>query len=272
MVIYHVYLRGIISKFTHHIIHYLIIGTGIFLYPSISNYLAEKNQVEAIRNYDELVVNLDKASLEEEKNKAKIYNENLSGDPVHDPFVQGSGYALPENYKEVLNFAGDGVMGYIDIPKISVYLPIYHGTSEEVLEKGVGDIFYIHVLDDVLTYKVLPILLGANTVNMKKGAVHLTETSYPIGGENANSVIAAHRGYGKATMFRHIEKLEVGDEIFIRNFKEELTYKVYEIKIINPDDIRELEIKSGEDIITLITCHPYRVNNQRYIVKAQRAG
>ena len=73
-------------------------------------------------------------------------------------------------------------------------------------------------------------------------------------------------------MFRHIEKLEVGDEIFIRNFKEELTYKVYELKIINPDDIRELEIKSGDDIITLITCHPYRVNNQRYIVKAQRAG
>ena len=105
---------------------------------------------------------------------------------------------------------------------------------------------------------------------MKKGAVHLTETSYPIGGVNTNSVIAAHRGYGKATLFRHIDKIGVGDKIHIRNFKEELTYEVYETKIINPDDVSELEIQEGQDIITLITCHPYRVNTQRYIVKAKR--
>ena len=116
----------------------------------------------------------------------------------------------------------------------------------------------------------VPILLGANTANMKKGAVHLTETSYPIGGVNTNSVIAAHRGYGKATLFRYIDKIGVGDKIRIRNFKEELTYEVYETKIINPDDISELEIQEGQDIITLITCHPYRINTQRYIVKAKR--
>ena len=112
---------------------FIIVGTGIFLYPSISNYFAEKNHVEAIRNYDKMVVKIGEDSLKKEKEKAQTYNENLSGDPVHDPFVLGSGYALPENYKEVLNISGDGIMGYIQIPKISVDLPIYHGTSGEDL-------------------------------------------------------------------------------------------------------------------------------------------
>lgn len=216
---------------------FILVGTGIFLYPSISNYLAEKNQVEAIRNYDELVVNLDKASLEEEKNKAKIYNENLSGDPVHDPFVQGSGYALPENYKEVLNFAGDGVMGYIDIPKISVYLPIYHGTSEEVLEKGVG---------------------------------HIQNTSVPIGGSSTQSVLTGHTGLPNAELFTRLDELVVGDIFYIHVLEDVLTYKVYETKVILPDKIDELQISNGKDLVTLVTCTPYGVNSHRLLVKAER--
>lgn len=90
---------------------FIIVGIGIFLYPSISNYFAEKNHVEAIRNYDKIVVGIGEDSIKEEKEKAQTYNENLSGDPVHDPFVFGSGYALPENYKEVLNLSEDGIMG-----------------------------------------------------------------------------------------------------------------------------------------------------------------
>ena len=117
----------------------------------------------------------------------------------------------------------------------------------------------------------LPIILGANSTNMRKGAVHLTETSYPIGGNNTNSVIAAHRGYGGAQLFRYIDKLDYGDEIYIQNFREELIYVVYEIKLVTPDAIDELAIQPAKDIITLITCHPYRVNTQRYIVKAERA-
>lgn len=216
---------------------FILVGTGIFLYPSISNYLAEKNQVEAIRNYDELVVNLDKASLEEEKNKAKIYNENLSGDPVHDPFVQGSGYALPENYKEVLNFAGDGVMGYIDIPKISVYLPIYHGTSEEALEKGVG---------------------------------HIQNTSVPIGGSSTQSVLTGHTGLPNAELFTRLDELVVGDIFYIHVLEDVLTYKVYETKVILPDKIDELQISNGKDLVTLVTCTPYGVNSHRLLVKAER--
>lgn len=116
----------------------------------------------------------------------------------------------------------------------------------------------------------LPILLGANEDNMKKGAVHLTETSYPIGGENTNCVIAAHRGYSKTAMFRDIEKLEKGDKIYIQNFKERLIYKVVQVAVINPTEIKKILIRENKDMITLITCHPYRKNYQRYIVFCER--
>lgn len=216
---------------------FIIVGIIIFFFPQMSNYVYENNVKTEKDKFVKTSEDNSNNMLEQLYNDLKQKNEELyknKQENLVDPFS----YEQPSIDLNKYGIANNTI-GYIRIPKLNIELPI---------------------------------LLGANTVNMKKGAVHLTETSYPIGGVNTNSVIAAHRGYGKATMFRHIERLEVGDEIFIRNFKEELTYKVYEIKIINPDDIRELEIKSGEDIITLITCHPYRVNNQRYIVKAQRAS
>ena len=216
---------------------FIIVGTGIFLYPSISNYFAEKNHVEAIRNYDKMVVKIGEDSLKKEKEKAQTYNENLSGDPVHDPFVLGSGYALPENYKEVLNISGDGIMGYIQIPKISVDLPIYHGTSEEVLEKGVG---------------------------------HIQNTSVPIGGNSTHSVLTGHTGLPNAELFTRLDELVVGDIFYIHVLNEILAYKVYEIKVVLPDNIDELRITSGEDLVTLVTCTPYGVNSHRLLVKAKR--
>lgn len=216
---------------------FIIVGTGIFLYPSISNYFAEKNHVEAIRNYDKMVVKIGEDSLKKEKEKAQIYNENLSGEPVHDPFVLGSGYALPENYKEVLNISGDGIMGYIQIPKISVDLPIYHGTSEEVLEKGVG---------------------------------HIQNTSVPIGGNSTHSVLTGHTGLPNAELFTRLDELVVGDIFYIHILNDILTYKVYEIKVVLPDNIDELRITSGEDLVTLVTCTPYGVNSHRLLVKAKR--
>ena len=216
---------------------FIIVGTGIFLYPSISNYFAEKNHVEAIRNYDKMVVKIGEDSLKKEKEKAQTYNENLSGDPVHDPFVLGSGYALPENYKEVLNISGDGIMGYIQIPKISVDLPIYHGTSEEVLEKGVG---------------------------------HIQNTSVPIGGNSTHSVLTGHTGLPNAELFTRLDELVEGDIFYIHVLNEILTYKVYEIKVVLPDNIDELRITSGEDLVTLVTCTPYGVNSHRLLVKAER--
>ena len=216
---------------------FIIVGTGIFLYPSISNYFAEKNHVEAIRNYDKMVVKIGEDSLKKEKEKAQTYNENLSGDPVHDPFVFGSGDALPENYKEVLNISGDGIMGYIQIPKISVDLPIYHGTSEEVLEKGVG---------------------------------HIQNTSVPIGGNSTHSVLTGHTGLPNAELFTRLDELVVGDIFYIHVLNDILTYKVYEIKVVLPDNIDELRITSGEDLVTLVTCTPYGVNSHRLLVKAKR--
>lgn len=216
---------------------FIIVGTGIFLYPSISNYFAEKNHVEAIRNYDKMVVKIGEDSLKKEKEKAQTYNENLSGDPVHDPFVLGSGYALPENYKEVLNISGDGIMGYIQIPKISVDLPIYHGTSEEVLEKGVG---------------------------------HIQNTSVPIGGNSTHSVLTGHTGLPNEELFTRLDELVVGDIFYIHVLNDILTYKVYEIKVVLPDNIDELRITSGEDLVTLVTCTPYGVNSHRLLVKAKR--
>ena len=215
---------------------FILIGIILFCFPSASNYIYEKNvetekEKFVVKITDEQNENiLDKLYKKLQEENQKIYEEKQN--KLVDPFsYEQSAIDLSEYGIE------NNVIGYISIPKINIEVPI---------------------------------LLGANTANMKKGAVHLTETSYPIGGANTNSVIAAHRGYGKATLFRHIDKIGVGDKIHIRNFKEELTYEVYETKIINPDDISELEIQEGQDIITLITCHPYRVNTQRYIVKAKR--
>ena len=216
---------------------FIILGVGIFLYPSISNYLAEKNHIDIIRNYDDLIVKIDEEKINEEKEKAKIYNENLSGDPVHDPFVIGSGYALPENYKEVLNVGDDGVMGYVEIPKISVYLPIYHGTSDEVLEKGVG---------------------------------HIQNTSVPIGGKSTHSVLTGHTGLPNAELFTRLDELGIGDIFYIHVLDDVLTYKVFETKVILPDKIDELQILNGKDYVTLVTCTPYGVNSHRLLVKAER--
>ena len=216
---------------------FILIETIIFLYPTISNYLAEKNQVEIIREYEEMVVQINENQINQEIQKAQTYNENLSGEPVHDPFVEGSGYALPENYTEVLNLAKDGVMAYIEIPKISVYLPIYHGTSNEVLEKGVG---------------------------------HIQSTSIPIGGISTHSVLTGHTGLPSAELFTRLDELVVGDIFYIHVLNEVLTYKIYETKVILPDEIDELQITSGRDLVTLVTCTPYGVNTHRLLVKAER--
>lgn len=216
---------------------FIILGVGIFLYPSISNYLAEKNHIDIIRNYDNLIVKINEEKINEEKEKAKVYNENLSGDPVHDPFVIGSGYALPENYKEVLNVSDDGVMGYVEIPKISVYLPIYHGTSDEVLEKGVG---------------------------------HIQNTSVPIGGNSTHSILTGHTGLPNAELFTRLDELGIGDIFYIHVLDDVLTYKVFETKVILPDKIDELRILNGKDYVTLVTCTPYGVNSHRLLVKAER--
>ena len=216
---------------------FILGGVIIFAYPNISNYLAEKNHVEAIRTYHEVVSNLSEETIDEEFKTAQIYNENLAGDPVHDPFVEGSGYALPSNYVEALNVSNDGVMASIEIPKIKVNLPIYHGTSEETLTKGVG---------------------------------HIQSTSLPIGGISTHSVLTGHTGLPSAELFTKLDKLSENDIFYIHVLNKTLTYKVYEIKIILPEEIDELRITEGKDLVTLVTCTPYGVNTHRLLVKAEQ--
>lgn len=136
------------------------------------------------------------------------------------------------------------------------------------IEDGIIGVINIPALD-----AELPIYLGANSANMAKGAVHLSQTSLPIGGENTNAVIAAHRGWYDAAYFRYIEKLNVGDQITITNLWETLIYEVTGIKIIDPNDIDEILIQPGKDMVTLLTCHPYASGGkQRYVVYCERIG
>lgn len=214
----------------------ILLGIIILVYPKIAN---KNYEIEVHKLKDEFLENVN--SLEENNPFVPLYNElqrrneylyNNNQKDLKDPFS----YEQPNidlSYFGIKN----NIIGFLSIPKLEVELPIY---------------------------------LGANNDNMKKGAVHLTETSYPIGGENTNAVIAAHRGGYNADMFLNIEKLKIGDLIYIRNFQEELTYRVVETKVILPVDVYELLIKPGRDLVTLITCHPLGQNTKRYVVFTER--
>lgn len=221
-----------------------IIGIGFILFP----YLIQKiNKAQTEKFVDDF-----KFKIEEEINvskddgnnkfsmlleKIKEYNLALhkkGQDNIFDPF-------LFETSSINLNSLGfkEDIIGNIEIPKMDIKLPIY---------------------------------LGASYENMRKGAVHLNGTSLPIGGENTNTVIAAHRGLITNAMFRNIQTLEIGDSVFINNYWETLEYKVIDTKIISPDQIENIYIQDGKDLITLITCHPYRVNTHRYLVYCERVN
>lgn len=214
----------------------ILLGVGIFLYPFISNFFAELNQNKVIDVYKATVEDTSKEEIEAEWEEAKIYNENLSGDPVHDPFIVGSGYAVPDNYDEVLNL--DEAMCYVEIPKLSLKLPVYHGTSEEVLRKGVG---------------------------------HLEMTALPIGGKNRRTVLTGHRGLPRAELFTRLDEMELGDEIDIHVLDEIHAYKVIDIETVEPERLQDLTITpNGKDLVTLVTCTPYGVNSHRLLVTGER--
>ena len=213
------------------------VGAGIFLYPAISNFLAERGQQDTIRTYHAKVQTMNQEEIDAAWEEAQIYNENLAGDPVHDPFVMGSGYVLPDNYEDVLNIEGNGVMGEIEIPKIDVDLPIYHGTSEEVLEKGAG---------------------------------HLEMTALPIGGKNRHPVISAHRGLPSADGLSRLDEMENVEELYVPVQDESLAYEVDQIEGIEPEELSLLQPEEDKDLVTLLTCTPYAVNTHRLLVRGTR--
>ena len=214
-----------------------LIGIGLFAYPVVSNYLFERNASTLAENYDQVVADTDPEIVAAAMKTAQKYNENLEGNPVHDPFLKGSGMALPEDYISTLDLNGTGIMGYISIPKIGVRLSIFHGTSEAVLQRGIG---------------------------------HLEGASLPIGGDGSHCVITGHTGLAHAKMFTDLIRLVKKDVFYLNTLGETLAYEVDQIKVVEPEVIEDLARVEGEDYCTLVTCTPYGVNSHRLLVRGKR--
>lgn len=217
---------------------FILVGAFVIIFPKITDFLYKESVQEVKTVFVQETSDVKNESILDELYKQLKDKNNELYDTEQKDLKDAFSYEQAQVNLEQYGLS-DNIIGFIQIPKIKVELPI---------------------------------LLGANKDNMLKGAVHLTETSYPIGGINTNSIIAAHRGYGKTEMFRNIHKLEIGDDVYVRNFRESLAYKVVQIKIINPNDVDELKIQRGRDLVTLVSCHPYRVNNKRYVVFCERVS
>lgn len=211
---------------------FFFIGLLTLLYPTLSNYYNEKMQVKTIYNYENILNETDKIDFDKLKSDAQEYNEKLAS--LKEPLLT---YDTLTNYKELLNVNNDGMIGYITIDKIKVELPIYHGTSNEVLNSSVG---------------------------------HLEGSSLPIGGLGTHSVLSAHRGLPSSKLFTDLDKLDIGDTFKITVLDETLTYEIDKITIVKPSDRSELKINSDEDYITLLTCTPYGINTHRLLVRGKR--
>lgn len=213
----------------------LISGIGIIAYPFISNYLNQKNATQVMEDYQKRVDKLTPEEIAKIFQEAQIYNENLLGQPAHDPFIPGSGIVMPDNYYRVLNI--DGTMGQVEIPDIGVKLPIYHGTKENILRKAVG---------------------------------HLEGSALPIGGEGTHTVLTSHTGLTHAKLFTDLTELKKGDHFYIRVLDQMLAYEVDKISVIEPEHTELLKAVNGQDYATLLTCTPYGVNSHRLLVRGKR--
>ncbi|MCC8014224.1 MAG: class C sortase [Eubacterium sp.] len=210
-----------------------LFGLCLILYPPLSNYYNSFHMTSMINDYQKAIEELDDDTYEQILAAAVSYNEQL--------VKTQSGLSLPpemrEEYEKQLDVTGFGVMGYIEIKSINVYIPIYHGTDDAALAAGAG---------------------------------HLEGSSLPIGGETAHSVICGHRGLPSAKLFTDLDKLDIGDEFTIYVLDDAYTYEVSDIYIIEPDDASKLYLVEGEDLCTLYTCTPYGINTQRLLLRGKR--
>lgn len=223
------------------IILIFLAGLSLLLYPFVSNQWNNHRQKQLIGNYESVISdkeaagNIDYAA---EMKKAEAYNDALLPSILPDSFaVADASTETDSSYEDSLNIAGDGMMGIVEIPKIAIKLPIYHGTGDEVLQKAAG---------------------------------HLEGSSLPIGGENTHAVISAHRGLPSASLFTDLDQLEIGDHFLIHVLDETLCYEVDQILVVDPEDTSALAVEDGEDLMTLLTCTPYGVNTQRLMVRGHR--
>jgi len=216
------------------LIFVFLIGAGVFAYPSVSQWYATKQSVLAVQTYENDIGFIPEEYYDEMWQEAVKYNEQLSGNAINDPFTKSSNPKLPSNYKNILNI--DGMMGFIEIPKIKARLPIYHGVEEEVLQKGVG---------------------------------HMEGSALPIGSEGGHVLLVGHTGLPNARIFTDLDQLAVGDQFNLRVLNKELVYQVDQIKVVEPDDVSELMTVRDGDYVTLITCTPYGINSHRLLVRGK---
>lgn len=208
-----------------------IAALGLMLYPLVGDLLNEKYHFDVETAYTAAIADTDAAELEQQRQAAERYNTMLSGAAI----TEGGASAPPLPYAEQLTVGG--VICYIDIPKINVYLPVQHGTGAETLEKSVG---------------------------------HVVGTSLPVGGSSTHAVLSAHSGMAPAKLFSDIDQLTVGDMFYIHVLGEVLAYKVDAIHTVLPTDTSRLQIEGGKDQVTLVTCTPFGVNTHRLLVRGHR--
>ena len=213
-----------------------LIGAGILFYPRISFWLADYNHVAAYQTYERSVANLGSAEKLGLWEQAVNYNERLVTSSVMDPFAATKDIDPFDEYFDTLD-VGDGMMGSIRIPEIDVLIPLYHGVSDEVLDKGIG---------------------------------HIKATALPVGGLGTHGVLTGHTGLSHAKMFNDLVELEIGDEFYLEILDETLAYKVERIVTVLPDDVSMLKREADQDRVTLITCTPYGVNSHRLLVMGER--
>lgn len=217
-----------------------LIGIGTVAYPYVSNLFYEQSKSEVITAYDEAVKNVSQEEVGEELAKAREYNESLlTADVVlTDPFDPSAlDRAGEEPYASLLNVDGDSIMGYVEIPLIDVNLPIYHGTSAEVLETGIG---------------------------------HLESTSLPVGGTGTHAVLTGHTALAGKKLFTDLTELQTGDVFYIHVLGDTLAYQVNQIEIVEPENTSLLLIDRSRDYVTLLTCYPYGINSHRLLVRGER--
>lgn len=215
----------------------LITGLGIFFYPTASDIISRITSTTVIKDYQRTIETTDKAEMEAMYQAAVEYNKNLPEHLSMDPFGTSSEepYAEDGVYNQLLSV--NGVMGYVDIPRIDIYLPVYHGTSEEILQKGAG---------------------------------HLYGSALPVGGEGTHSIISAHRGLPAAKLFTDLDQMKEGDVFYFHVLDRIIAYEVDQIKVVEPTELEDLNPVPREDYMTLFTCTPYGINSHRMLVRGHR--
>lgn len=213
-----------------------LVGLTVLVYPAAANFWNQQREKRLINHYEESVKAVSQDDIAEMLEQVRAYNAGLLGNVVPDAFAAGEA-EVDELYESLLNYHGDGVMAYLEIPRINVRLPVLHGTDEETLTRGVG---------------------------------HLAGSSLPIGGAGTHAVLAAHRGLPSSALFTDLNLLKEGDLFYIHVLNETLAYEVEETQVVEPEETQSLAIVPGEDLVTLVTCTPYGVNSHRILVRGHR--